>query len=398
MNILLLFNRIPYPLKDGGAIAAYNMIAGLKAQGNTVDVFTLNTKKHYFPVNELPDTLTTNGRYFAADIDTSIKVLDAFLNLFTNESYNIKRFYKKEVEEQLIEVLKSTNYDLIQIEGLFMMPYINAIKSYSSAKISFRAHNVETQIWSRLAASSSGIKSRYLKLLSERIHQFEISEPNKVDCIVPITEEDAVFFREHFPNKKIVVSPAGVDVSHFISSDTKPEAKSLFHLGALNWLPNQEAVHWLCKDIFQKLIAKRNDFTLSLAGKNTPEEFYQYANANIVVLGEIDDAVQFMNSKSIMLVPLLSGSGMRLKIIEGMALGKAIISTSVGAEGIKYTNQHNIIIANTTDEFVNAIEDLLDHPEKITFIGGNAKQLILREYENQSVVNKLLSFYKEELI
>ncbi len=398
MNILLLFNRIPYPLKDGGAIAAYNMINGLKSSGNNVDVFSLNTQKHYFPLSDLPDTLTSNGKYYAVDIDTSIKVLDAFLNLFTKESYNINRFYKKYVEDKLIEVLQANTYDLIQIEGLFMLPYIDAIKKHSNAKVSFRAHNVETQIWSRLAESSKGIKSRYLKLLSERIHQFEISEPNKVDCIIPITNEDAQFFKKHFPNKKIQVSPAGVDTSHFVSSDTKPELKSLFHLGALNWLPNQEAVRWLCTEIFQKLITKRNDFTIAVAGKHTPKEFYNYSNSNIVILGEIDDAVQFMNSKLIMLVPLLSGSGMRLKIIEGMALGKAIISTSVGAEGIKYTHDHDIIIANTSDEFVHAIEELLDNPEKIKFIGENAKKLIEREYENQTIVNKLLNFYREELI
>ncbi len=397
MNILILCNRIPFPLKDGGAIAVYNMINGLKSAGNNVDVFSLNTPKHYFHLKDLPETLTTKGNFISVDIDTSIKIIPAFINLFGNKSYNIARFYNKRVENKLIEVLELNKYDLIQIEGLFMLPYVYAIKKYSNAKVAFRAHNVESQIWSRLANAATGLKKWYLNLLSNRIHQFEITKPNAVDYIIPITPEDSDYFHQYFPTKKIVVSPAGVDLQNFKVSDTKAEVKSLFHLGALNWIPNQEAVDWLLTEIFNKLISIRNDFTIHIAGKHTPERFYHYSNSNIVVLGEIEDAVQFMNSKSIMLVPLLSGSGMRLKIIEGMSLGKAIISTSVGAEGIRYTNQKNILIANSTDEFVQAIQLLLDNPDMVLQIGLEAKKLIESEYENQSLVNRLLTFYKEEL-
>lgn len=397
MNILLLCNRIPFPLKDGGAIAVYNMINGLKQSGNKVDVFSLNTKKHFYPVNELPQSLTSNGNFITVDVDTSIKVIPAFINLFESRSYNISRFYQPKIEKKLIEVLKSNTYDIIQIEGLFMLPYVDVIRKHSNAKIAFRAHNVESQIWARLANAATGIKKMYLNLLSSRIHKFEIDKPGKVDFIIPITPEDSAFFHEFFPSKKIQVSPAGVDLQNFKVSDMKPEVKSLFHLGALNWIPNQEAVDWLLTDIFKKLISIRNDFTIHIAGKNTPERFYDYANSNIVVLGEIEDAVHFINSKSIMLVPLLSGSGMRLKIIEGMALGKAIISTSVGAEGIRYTDHKNILIANSTDEFVQAIQLLLDNPDMIHQIGEEAKILIENEYENLSLVKKLLMFYKEEL-
>lgn len=397
MNILLLCNRVPFPLKDGGAIAVYNMITGLKNAGNTVDVFALNTKKDFLNPSELPQELITKGSFYTADIDTTVRAIPALLNLFSKNSYNISRFYNTSVDQKLINHLKNKQFDIIQIEGLFMLPYVPSIRKYSDAKIMFRAHNVEAQIWSRLANAAIGIKKWYLSLLSERIKTFESIIPGTVDYIIPITAEDASYFKNNFPSAKIFVSPAGVNLENFKLSNTIPEAKSLFHLGALNWIPNQEAVQWLLTDIFQKLISIRSDFTIHIAGKHTPEHFYQYSNANIVVLGEIDNAVDFINSKSIMLVPLLSGSGMRLKIVEGMSLGKAIISTSVGAEGIRYTNQENIIIANTTDEFVTAIQDLLDHPEKIKHIGLAAKKLIEEEYDNKHIVGKLNDFYKEVL-
>lgn len=398
MNILLLCNRVPYPLKDGGAIAMYNMMKGLKETGNSVDVFALNTKKHHVLPADLPEIFTQRGGITTVDIDTSINPLDAFLNLFTHKSYNIERFHQKHVEQKLKEVLEANTYDLVQIEGLFMLPYIHVLRKYSKAKIAFRAHNVESQIWQRLASSAKGIKKWYLELLSKRILAFETTVPGLVDFIIPITPEDAGFFENHFHRVHIKVSPAGVDLEHFIRTENKPIEKSFFHLGALNWIPNQEAVKWLLSDIFQKLISIRNDFTIYIAGKHTPDSFLQYNNSNVVVLGEIDDAVQFMNTKQVMLVPLLSGSGMRLKIIEGMALGKAIISTSIGAEGIEYTDKENILIANTTDEFVLAIQHLLDHPEKTKALGEAASKLIQEKYNNKVIVEELLNYYKEELV
>ncbi len=398
MNILLLCNRIPFPLKDGGAIAIHNMIKGLKNAGNTVDVFSLNTKKHFVPSDEIPKYFNINGQLIYVDIDTSVKPIDAFLNLFGTKSYNIERFYQNHVNEKLIEILSNNSYDLIQIEGLFMLPYLETIRKYTTVNISYRAHNIESQIWSRLAASAVGVKKWYLELLSKRLLAYETVMPGLVDSIIPITADDAMFFKKYFPSKRIVISPAGVDLENFKNIDIHPIAKSFFHLGALNWMPNQEAVTWLLTSIFQKLIAKRSDFSIYIAGKHTPERFYEYQNSNVVVLGEVDDAVEFMCRHEVMLVPLLSGSGMRLKIIEGMALAKAIISTSIGAEGINYTHQKNILIANTDEEFVEAIEFLLNHPEKINELGNAAKKLIQEEYDNNSVVTKLSTFYKEELI
>jgi glycosyltransferase involved in cell wall biosynthesis len=397
MNILLLCNRVPFPIKDGGSIAIYNMIIGLKQAGVRLDVFALNTVKDYLPVSEIPNELTSNSNFIAVNIDTTVKPIPAFLNLFSNESYNISRFYTQEVEQKLIEHLKNHQYDLIHIEGLFMLPYIQTIKMYSDAKIAFRAHNVESQIWSRLAKEAKGIKKWYLNLLSKRIKQFEDTAPAQVDFIIPISSDDAEYFKNQFPQKNIFISSAGVNLIKFVQSDTAPEQNSLFHLGALNWYPNIEAVKWLLGDIYQQLINKRSDFKLYIAGKHTPESYFQYNNSNIVVIGEVENASDFMNSKSIMIVPLKSGSGMRLKIIEGMSVGKAIISTSIGAEGINYTNKENIIIADTTEEFVNAIEYLLDNQQVVKSIGEAAKKLIYSEYDNNFVVKKLVEFYEKEV-
>jgi glycosyltransferase involved in cell wall biosynthesis len=125
-----------------------------------------------------------------------------------------------------------------------------------------------------------------------------------------------------------------------------------------------------------------------------PDWLKQLEMKNVVIEGEVPDSHQFINSKSIMIVPLSSGGGMRVKIIEGMALGKTIVSTAVGAEGIEYENGKNIVIANTEIDFVNAIDTCLSDPAFAQLIGSNARKLVEEKYDNQNICNQLSAFYK----
>ena len=117
----------------------------------------------------------------------------------------------------------------------------------------------------------------------------------------------------------------------------------------------------------------------------------------VEVIGEVPDAAEFMGSKAVMIVPLFSGSGIRIKIIEGMALGKAIISTDIGAEGINYTNNENIKIANDPDGFLKAIEECFTSVDYCNQLGHNARELIKNEYSLEMVSKKLEEFYVKVL-
>src|SRR5262249_36553380 len=116
---------------------------------------------------------------------------------------------------------------------------------------------------------------------------------------------------------------------------------------------------------------------------------------NVVVLGEVADAVKLMQSKAIMVVPLFSGSGIRVKILEGLALGKCILSTSLGAQGIAVENGKNILIANNEAEFIDSILNILAQPQRIAAIGKEARKLVEEQYENRMVMNKILQFYTD---
>ncbi len=214
MRILQICNRVPWPPNDGGAIAMLTMTKGFHKLGHEVYLLCLNTSKHYVKQEDIPPIFTEIAGFKSVDIKTYIKPVDAAINLvFTRKSYHISRFYSKNFEKELINVLKSNEIDIVQIEGLHMCLYINTIRKYSPARIALRAHNVEYQIWDRLADSERNpLKRIYLDILTKRLLDFEIRVIKKVDYLIPITNIDAELFHEMHTNASIFVSPSGLDL------------------------------------------------------------------------------------------------------------------------------------------------------------------------------------------
>jgi len=396
MRILQLCNRVPYPPRDGGAIAMLNMVKGFQDLGHELYLLCLNTKKHHVISSDLPQLFSKLASFKAIDIDTHVKPLPAFLNLlFSRKSYHVSRFYSKEFENELIKTLKSHDFDIVHIEGLHICIYLDIIRKNTKAKICLRAHNLEYLIWERLAEKERNpIKKFYLNTLVGRLLNFEIQTIGEIDALLPITEADAKVFREINGQVIIFVSPTGLDFNEYKIIKGKQEWPGLFHLGALDWMPNVQGVQWFLSDVWPMVHKEFPKLKFYIAGRNTPEWLFQLKAVGVEVLGEIDNAIDFMNSKSIMVVPLLSGSGMRIKIIEGMALAKTIVSTTIGAEGIHYTNQENIIIADEAEALFFALKKCINGREFSNRIGKNARQLAEKEYNNMSLVEKLVGFYE----
>ena len=163
----------------------------------------------------------------------------------------------------------------------------------------------------------------------------------------------------------------------------------------MNWIPNEEGIDWFLNKVWDLINMKMPDLKFYLAGREMPDWLINNKKTNVEVVGEVESAQDFINSKVIMIVPLFSGSGIRIKIIEGMALGKAIISTKLGAEGIHYEDNKNILIANTPEEFVDQIEKCIKSKKLCETIGFNARKLIEKKYDNKKIIQNLVDFYKE---
>ncbi|MGE5425268.1 MAG: glycosyltransferase family 4 protein, partial [Syntrophothermus sp.] len=185
-----------------------------------------------------------------------------------------------------------------------------------------------------------------------------------------------------------------IDLEKFPPGDEHFEFPSLFSIGAMDWMPNSEGIRWFLDEVWPLIHEKFPDLPYYIAGRHMPDWLTRCRRANVKVVGEVECARDFMHSKAIMIVPLLSGSGIRIKIIEGMAAGKCIVSTSIGAEGIHYEDGKNIKIADSPEAFADAVSVLMDK-ESCLKMGREARKLIENEYRSDQIIAKLTSFYQK---
>lgn len=399
MKILQVTNKVPYPAKDGGAIACMNLTRGFSLLGHEVTILSMNTAKHHISVDEIPEPIKDLAKFRLVDVPAQIYAISAFWNLlFSRKPYNAVRFISNAFKAEIKKILEEDNFDIVQLEGLYVCPYIPEIRKYSKAKIVYRAHNIEHEIWERTALNSKGLKKRYLKILTKRIKKFEIRLLNEYDLIVPITERDSNLLDKFGNRKPSHVSQTGIDSSVLVPNAKNLEHPTLFHIGSMEWTPNQEGLVWFMDNCWNEIHKKYPDLKFYVAGRNAPLWLQKKLEApNVVFEGEVQDAYEFMNSKSIMIVPINSGSGMRIKVIEGMALGKPIVSTTVGTEGISTTSGKNIIVADSAADFNNAIFKLIENRNFFDSISKNAIEFIHEKFDNLTSASKLIDFYKKHI-
>lgn len=397
MRILQLCKKFPYPLKDGEAIAITHLSKALCELGCELTLLSMNTKKHYFDIRTLPKSFNHYKAIYFSDIDNELKAKDAFLNLFSSDSYHISRFVSTDFEQQLIYLLQENEYDVVQLETLYLAPYIPTIRKYSKAKVAMRAHNVEHEIWQRIAENASfGPRKWYLSHLTKKLKNFELAQLQNYDVLVSITQRDLDIYKNFGYENTSVVTPIGIDNSDYLANDASyQEALSISFIGSLDWMPNLEGLKWFLENSWPAIVEKYPDIKLHIAGRNTPDWMYKMNSKNLKVYGEIPVAVDFINKHSIMLVPLLSGSGMRAKILEGMALGKVVISTKLGLEGIDAKHQKEVLVADSASDFMDCIQYCYQQNGELLRIGQRAQVFVAREYDNLEIARRLLVTYQK---
>lgn len=392
-SILIITPRIPYPLKDGGALAMYQCIEMYHKQGHEVHLLSINTHKHWLSENDYPRLFNQLASFDSVAVNTDVRVRGAFINLFSKKSYNVERFSNKEFEEALRKKLNEYTFDIIQFESIFTAPYLTAAKEESEAKMICRVHNIEHLIWKQIAENESGLfKKRYLKLLSDRLEKYELEILNQFDLLLNISKLEGKEIGALGIKTPQFHLAYGIEKPRFQKGQIKREEQSVYHIGSMDWIPNQEGVSWFVNRVWDKVLAKQPKLTLYLAGRNMPNSFNRFQSENIEVVGEVDEMVAFSTEKNLMIVPLLSGAGLRIKVLEAMMLGKIIISTKRGIHGFDLKDNVNVLLAQSADEFAEKIDWCLTHKEEAERIGAAAQEYALAHYNKRTIYKKLNAF------
>lgn len=400
MKVLQVCKKFPFPPKDGESIAILQMSKSLHEAGCEMSLVSMNTSKHYVEIEgNYPPELDYYKEICCVKVDNRIKWQDALRNLFSKESYNISRFVTDDFKKALADILSRNTYDIIQLETLYLAPFIPVIKKYSNALIVLRAHNIEHEIWLRIADQVKFLpKKLYLNYLSKKLKNYELNILNDYDYLVAITERDLVQFRSLGYKNGCTSSPVGLNLAAYPPDySVFKEPLSLSFIGSLDWLPNAEAVRWFLKRAWPELLKAFPQLSFHFAGRNAPDDLKTYNDLPVKYYGDVPDAKSFIQKHAIMIVPIFAGSGIRVKILEAMALGRVVITTSIGLEGISAKHMQEVIIANNVEDMIESIRFCYQNPEQLQRIGEKAHKFVQTHFDHQKLGIKLHNAYKKVL-
>ena len=383
-KILIISHKPPYPKVDGGSIAIAQILEVLLEQGCHVTFLCMETDKH---PSKNPIT-NTNLNFKAIYVNTKLKIALALSNMFTKQSYILSRFNQNVFTDAIKEILKKQTFDTILFESLFTSAYLDKVNELSNAKKLYRAHNIEHHIWFEQSNQIKNIfKKSYLKIQAKRLKNEEIKFWNNIDSIISISEIDRSHILNHCPTPTHTLSLYAEKI--YLKHNDQSTKIDFFHLGAMDWLPNQDGMNWILKDVFPKVKQIEKSAEIHLAGRAMPTKLKSHIQDGYYNHGEVSNATDFMSKHKVMLVPLFTGSGIRVKIIEGMSLGKCIISTSIGVKGINCSNNKNILIANTENEFIDAMCFCIQNPDKVNEIENEARKYARENFSKEHITNEL---------
>lgn len=401
MRILQLTKKYPFPLKDGESIAIFQTARILARMGGEVHLLAMNTTRHFFSGSGAgkPAELSFYQRINTVAVDNRIRWHKALWNLFSSRSYHLERFIDPAFSQRLQELLEQTTFDIIQLETPYLAPYLDLIRQYSRAKICLRAHNVEYEIWQRISQNlPRGLRKLYLQVQVRRLRRYELGRLPHYDAMLAITDRDLQHFRRQAYEKPALVFPVPLALSEYPADyEVFRRAPGLAFIGSLDWAPNLEGIRWFLREVWPELKHRYPELSLHLAGRNTPADLMQRKQPGVVVHGEVEDARAFMQGHGIHIVPLFSGSGIRVKILEAMALGRVVISTPVGAEGISAGEQQGLLLAQDGAAFIDQIRKCLEDWSNQEVKGRRARKYIEAHFGAEQLGRQLWAFYRELL-
>lgn len=363
------------------------LAVGLLHAGADIEIVSLNPRKHRVDGILAPLPMQT------IDIDTS-RIIGPALSIGT--PFIVSRFLSGAFREAIRAALRRFKPDVVQIESPFLLPYAATVREESGARIVLRSLNVEFRIWEGLARNERSALRRFsLGRVARSLRTYEVRELDTPDAIVPISAEDGEEFRRLGCMRPMHVVPCGITP---VDLPTKAAEGTVGFIGSLDFRPNQEAVMWMVKELWPRVTERVPEARLSIAGSGAPDWLRrQAAGQNIEFLGAVDDAQAFLTRMSVVIAPLFAGGGMRIKVLEAMALARPIVATTLGAGGIDVQNDRDILIADNVTAFANGVTRLLREPETAARIGDAARDTVRARYDNDTLARGLLRFYESLL-
>jgi glycosyltransferase involved in cell wall biosynthesis len=384
LRVLVIDEYFPYPPDSGKPIRTGNLLRRL-SERHDVTLLCYGTPS---------DTNGTAPRLKVEFVDPLTDYSGAALysrlaaNLFSPYPYSVTKHYTGRFLDRLKELVAKNSYDLIQCEWTPYARYLEAVRNVPTL---IASHNVESQIWFRRSEHSDSAAGRvFFGMQAKKMESFERDALRDASWVTAVSQEDADIIRKWGIDRVSLVDN-GVDLGFYYPESSKEDDDEMLFLASLDWAPNIDGLKYFLSEILPLVVAQQPKARLTIAGRKPPADLRKYceAIANTNFVGEVPDVRPYLEKAAVIVVPLRVGGGSRLKILEAMAAGKAMVSTSVGAEGLSVSNKVQLILADDPKSFADASVRLMRSPGERRRLGSAGRKLVEDKYSWDECARKL---------
>lgn len=391
-KILFISARLPYPAVEGHQIRAFGILQQLSLN---FDVHLLSLLRDGESINK------DNKLGMLCKSLVGVSVSTGFMSLLRagtsgiirNKPFVVTKYVTSQLKREFVTQLELVRPDIIHLDLLPLAGLIELIPD--NVKIILNEHNLESDlIKQKIKTIASPLKKVIYQREYRTLLNFERSACGAADSVLACSDQDVIGIKS-LGGGDVHCIPNGVDTKRLRPKNSSKKTKTLVFLGGMGWYPNRLGVIWFLNEVFPLILMRDPDIKLQLIGN--PEPFINIPNSvveNVEILGFVDDFIPYVQNSTIMIVPLSLGSGTRLKVVEGLALGKCMVSTSKGAEGIGLTHGVDVIYADTAETFSSEIINVLNSNDTVSKIEINARNLACSVYDWDVIGMNLNKIYQ----
>jgi len=382
MKILWLKTELLHPVDKGGKIRTYHLLKQLKTDHHitylTLDDGTASPDAADCAIeycHELIRIPHANREKFSAGFYAELA-----LNMASPLPYAISKYKSDEMSRSIKELTSRNDFDVVICD--FLAPAVNLPPDLKTPVVLFQ-HNVEAAIWKRhYEVQKSASRKFYLYRQWRKMRAFEGEVCRRVDRVVSVSQADSESMEKDYGLAKVYDIPTGVDVDFFRPSNGDAKPNSLVFTGSMDWLPNEDAINYFTQQILPLIRNTIPDVSITVVGRNPSPKLQELGrrDSSFTVTGRVDDVRPYIERAAAYIVPLRIGGGTRLKIYEAMAMERAVVSTSVGAEGLPLTSGKEILIADTPAAFAESVIKLLGNPQLAREFGTRAAITVREQF------------------
>ncbi|MGA6826476.1 glycosyltransferase [Nitrospira sp. NS4] len=400
MKVLFLSQIVPYPPHGGVLQRGYNLVRELGREARVhllafVHPDVLPTEAACCESRAALEKFCEAVEYFPLWPKASPlhRVAGLAVGALSPRPFSVLAHRSAAFHRRVSELIATKNFDVIHVDTIALARFLD--KRWSIPAV-LTHHNIESQLMERRAGAERGLLARlYLRRETQKLLAYEAKMSGSFDVNVFVSKTDEKTLLERVPGLRTAIVPNGVDVEYFTPNQGK-DMPALIYTGGMNMFANRDAVMFFLNEIWPLIRKQVPDVRFFAVGQDPPKELLDLAarDPHVVVTGYVTDVRPLVCDASVYVVPLRVGGGTRLKVLDAMAMGKAMVSTSIGCEGLDVRPDEHLLVADSPEQFAEKTVRLLQDPGRRLTLGRTARELVERRYSWRTIGGQLLEAYR----